>query len=84
LLNRSDKLVIEEEKCNLMLQVTRMVLDARGWKAKHKLKITWISVSNVKCHGLSHIIFVLNGHMPINGEHAVFRLAHTSWWVNEI
>jgi hypothetical protein len=29
-LYRSGKLVIEEEKYNLMLQITRMVLDARG------------------------------------------------------
>jgi hypothetical protein len=35
----------------------------------------------VKCHGLFHIVFVLNGHMPLGGEHVMFILAHTSWWV---
>jgi hypothetical protein len=30
LLYRSSKLLVEEEKCNLILQVTRTVLDARG------------------------------------------------------
>jgi hypothetical protein len=29
----------------------------------------------VKCHGLFHIIFVLNGHMFLGGEHVVFGLA---------
>jgi hypothetical protein len=36
LLYRSSKLVVEEEKCKLIIQVTRMVLDARGWKSEWK------------------------------------------------
>ncbi len=36
LLYRSSKLLVEEEKCNLILQVTRTVLDARGWKSEQK------------------------------------------------
>ncbi len=35
----------------------------------------------MKCHGLFHIVFVFNGHMPLGGEQLVFKLAHTSWWV---
>jgi hypothetical protein len=35
-LYRSSKLLVEEEKCNLILQVTRTVLDARGWKSEQK------------------------------------------------
>ncbi len=44
-----------------------MVLNARGWKSDWE-KITWIGVGNVKCHGLFHIVFVPNGHMPFGGE----------------
>jgi hypothetical protein len=58
-----------------------MVFDAKGWESEQKQKITWIGVGNVKCHGLSHILFVSTRHMPIGGEHVVFGLAHTSWWV---
>jgi hypothetical protein len=39
---------------------------------------TWNGVGNVKCHGLFHIVFVPNGHMPFGGEQLVFGLAHTS------
>jgi hypothetical protein len=67
-LYRSSKLVLEEEKCNLILQVARMVLDARGWKSEWKLKNNLTAIGNVKCCGLSHIVSVLNGHMPIGGE----------------
>jgi hypothetical protein len=41
-------------------------------------KKTWTSVGNVKCHGLFHIVFVPNGHMPLGGEQLVFGLPHTS------
>jgi hypothetical protein len=81
LLYRSIKLIIEEETCNLILQVAKMVLNARGWENDWKYKITWIVVGNVKCHGLFHIVFVPNGHMPLGGEQVMFGLAHTSWWV---
>ncbi len=64
---RLGKLVVKEEKCNLILQVTRAVLNTRGWDSEQKKK-TWTSVGNVKCHGLFHIVFVLNGHMPFGGE----------------
>jgi hypothetical protein len=33
------------------------------------------------CHGLSHIVSIPNGHMPL-GEQVVFGLAQTSLWVN--
>jgi hypothetical protein len=37
----------------------------------------------VMCQGLFHIVSILNGHVPLCGEHEVFQLAHTSWWVNK-
>jgi hypothetical protein len=40
-------------------------------------------MDNVKCHGLLHIVSIPNGHMPLGGEHVVFGMAHTSWWVNK-
>jgi hypothetical protein len=33
---RSRKLVVEEGKCNLIVQVARMVLDVRGWEWNNK------------------------------------------------
>jgi hypothetical protein len=53
-------------------------------RVNKNLKIIWNGVNNVKCFGLPHIIYVLNGHMPLGGEQVVFGLAHTSWWVNGI
>ncbi len=36
----------------------------------------------VMCHGLLHIVSIPNGHIPLCGEHVVFELAHTSWWIS--
>jgi hypothetical protein len=33
-----------------------------------KIKKTQTSVNNVKCHGLSQIVSIPNGHMPFKGE----------------
>jgi hypothetical protein len=56
-----------------MLEVERM-----NKKIKQNL---CTGVRHVKCHGLFHIVFVLNKHMPFGGEQLVFGLAHISWWV---
>jgi hypothetical protein len=53
-------------------------------EGEQKFKKSWIGVGDIKCHGLFHIVFVFNGHMHFGGEHVVFGLAHTSWWVYEI
>jgi hypothetical protein len=60
----------------------KIVLDARGWQNKQKnLKKLFISVGNVKCCELFHIVFVPNNHVPFGGEQSMFRLPHISWWV---
>jgi hypothetical protein len=66
---RSYKLVGEGEECNLIVQVARMVLNARGWKRAWNEKTTLNGIDNVKCHWLLHIVSIPNGHMLINGEH---------------
>jgi hypothetical protein len=40
-------------------------------------------INNVKCHRLSHIVLIPNGHMLLGGEQVVFGFAHTFWWVNK-
>jgi hypothetical protein len=80
---RSCKLVIEGEECNLIVQVTRMVLDTRGWERAWKEKTTLNGIDNIKCHWLLHIVSIHNGHMLLNDEQVVFELAHTFWWVNK-
>jgi len=33
-----------------------------------KIKKTLNGLDNVKCHGLLHIVLILNGHMLLGGE----------------
>jgi len=37
----------------------------------------------VMCHGLPHIVSLMNGHVPLCSDQVVFELTHTSWWVNK-
>ncbi len=77
------KLIVVGEKNYLILLVARMVIDARGWESEWKFKIILNGIDKVKCHGLPCIVLIPNGDMPLSGEHAMFGLAHTSWWVNQ-
>jgi hypothetical protein len=36
----------------------------------------------VRCFGVPNIVSIPNGHIPFCGGHVLFKLAHSSWWVN--
>jgi len=62
------------------VQVARIVLEVERENEKIK-KYMFIGVHYLKCHGLFHIVFVLNKSMSFGGEQSMFGLTNISWWV---
>ncbi len=79
---RSNKLIVEGGKCNLIIQVAKVVLICKRLRMWMKITNNLKWYDNLKWQRLPYIFSIFNGHMPLGGEWVVSGLTHTYWWFN--